>query len=279
MSRSKIDRTGETNINNEGCVVKIVEYNNSHDVIVEFEDEHKYRVHTSYQAFKKGKCKNPFYPSMYGYGYLGTDKEGNTPNVNELKDGKLCATQEYHKWQSMLQRCFDNKYKEKYPTYKDTACCERWLCFANFLEDFEILKQEYSWNENEKLNLDKDILHKGNKIYGLENCVLVPDWVNSLFTKSDAKRGDCPIGVSYHKGAKKYQAHCHINGKFIGLGLYNTPEEAFNAYKMAKENEIKRIVNDCVSKGFMTKDSRLYKAMISYQVEIYRLKNNIKKKS
>ena len=45
-------------------------------------------------------------------------------------------------------------------------------------------------------------------------------------------------------------------------------EEAFNVYKIAKENEIKRVANDCILKGFMTKDNRLYKAMINYQVEI-----------
>ena len=264
----KIDRTGEVGVSNEGCVVKIVEYNNNYDVIIEFQDEHKYRVHTQYSNFKKGKCKNPFYPSVYGYGYLGVDKEGNVPKVSEFKDGKNVHTWEYDRWQKMLQRCFDNKYKEKCPTYKDVTCCKRWLCFVNFLEDLEILKQEYSWNENEKLNLDKDILHKGNKIYSLENCVLVPDYINSLFIKRDAKRGEYPIGVCYNKGAKKYQAFCNINGKQISLGLYNTPEEAFNAYKQAKENEIKRIVNDCVSKGFITKDSRLYKAMINYQVKI-----------
>ena len=73
---------------------------------------------------------------------------------------------------------------------------------------------------------------------------------------------------SYHKGAKKYQAQCNINGKRIRLGLYNTAEQAFNVYKIAKEQEIKRIVNDCVSKGYMAKDSRLYNAMISYQVKI-----------
>ena len=158
----------------------------------------------------------------------------------------------------MLQRCFDNKLKEKHPTYEGVTCCERWLCFANFLEDFAILKNEYNWSADEKLNLDKDILNKNNKIYSLENCVLVPDWVNSLFTKGDAKRGDCPIGVSYYKGAKKYQAQCCINGVKKHLGLYNTPEEAFNAYKIAKEQEIKRIADDCVSKGYITQDSRGY---------------------
>ena len=264
----KIDRTGEVGVSNEGCVMKIVEYNNNYDVIIEFQDEHKYRVHTQYSNFKNGQCKNPFFASVFGHGYYGVDKNGNVPKTKEFKDGKLCSTWEYNKWMNMLKRCFDNKYKEKRPTYKDTACCERWLYFANFLEDFEILKQEYSWNENEKLNLDKDILHKGNKLYSLENCVLVPDYINSLFIKRDAKRGEYPIGVCYNKGAKKYQAFCSINGKQISLGLYNTPEEAFNAYKQAKENEIKRIVNDCVSKGFITKDSRLYKAMINYQVKI-----------
>ena len=264
----KIDRTGETNISNEGCVMKILEYNNRFDITVEFQDEHKYRVHTRYGYFKNGQCKNPFFASVFGHGYLGVDKEGNVPNTYESKDGKNVHTWEYNKWLGMLRRCFDNKLKDRYPTYKDATCCDRWLCFANFLEDFEVLKQEYSWNENEKLNLDKDILHKGNKIYGLENCVLVPQWINTLFIKCDASRGDCPVGVSYHKGAKKYQALCSINGKLKKLGYYNIIEEAFNAYKIAKENEIKRVAEDCVSKGYIAKDSRLYNAMISYQVKI-----------
>ena len=268
MSSNKIDRTGEINVSNEGCVMQIVEYDNANDIIVEFQDEHKYRLHTQYGNFKNGVCKNPFFPSVFGHGYLGVDKEGNVPKISKFKDGKWCATWEYHKWQSMLKRCFDNKYKEKKPTYKDVTCCNRWLCFANFLEDFAILKQEYSWDDDIKLNLDKDILYKGNKLYSLENCILVPQWINKLFIKRDAKRGEYPIGVCYNKQHKKYQALCSINGKLIGLGYYNTVEEAFNAYKIAKENEIKRIAEECVSKGYITKDSRLYKAMINYQVEI-----------
>jgi len=50
--------------------------------------------------------------------------------------------------------------------------------------------------------------------------------------------------------------------------LFNTPEQAFNAYKIAKEEEVKRIANECVSKGYVNKDSRLYKAMIEYKIEI-----------
>ena len=264
----KIDRTGETNISKEGCVMKIAEYNNALDIIIEFQDEHKYRMHTQYHAFKNGNCKNPFFPSIYGHGYLGIDKNGNVPKISELKDGKSILTQEYTKWQNMLQRSFDNGYKEKEPTYKDVTCCNKWLCFANFLEDFEILKQEYNWNNDEKLQLDKDILHKSNKIYSLENCILVPQWINLLFVRSDATRGDCPIGVSYCKDRKKYQAYCSVNGKQTRLGLYDTVEEAFNAYKIAKEQEFKRIADDCILKSFISKDSRLYNAMMGYQIQI-----------
>ena len=58
-------------------------------------------------------------------------------------------------------------------------------------------------------------------------------------------------------------------GCFMKIVEYNnTLEEAFNAYKIAKENEVKRIANDCVLKGYITKDSRLYKAMITYQIGI-----------
>ena len=171
----KIDRTGEVGVSNEGCIMKIVEYNNNYDVIIEFQDEHKYRVHTQYSNFKNGQCKNPFFASVFGHGYYGVDKNGNVSNTAELKDGKNVHTWEYNKWMNMLKRCFDNKYKEKEPTYKDVTCCNRWLCFANFLEDLEILKQEYNWNDDIKLNLDKDILNKNKKIYSLEKCVLVPD--------------------------------------------------------------------------------------------------------
>ena len=36
----------EEKYNNQGCLMKIVEYNKSNDIIVEFQDEHKTRVHT-----------------------------------------------------------------------------------------------------------------------------------------------------------------------------------------------------------------------------------------
>jgi hypothetical protein len=56
--RNPYVRIGEEAYNNDGCLMKIVEYNNTNDIIVEFQDEYKLRVHTGYNNFLKGKVKN-----------------------------------------------------------------------------------------------------------------------------------------------------------------------------------------------------------------------------
>ena len=48
------------------------------------------------------------------------------------------------------------------------------------------------------------------------------------------------------------------------MGTYNTSEEAFNAYKQAKEAYIKEVAEKWKDKI----DPRVYDALVSYQVEI-----------
>ena len=50
----KIDRTGECSYNSKNELMKIIEYNNCSDIIVEFQDESCLKLHTNYAAFKKG---------------------------------------------------------------------------------------------------------------------------------------------------------------------------------------------------------------------------------
>ena len=81
----------------------------------------------------------------------------------------------YKKWQSMLERCYSEKYHEKQPTYKKCSVCERWLSLSNFVEDFKLI-DGYDETKflNGKLELDKDIKTNGaNKIYSLDNCVFI----------------------------------------------------------------------------------------------------------
>ena len=77
--------------------MKIVVYSNASNIIVEFQDEHKTRVHTTYQHFSLGEVKNPYYPSVYNVGITGVKYQ--------LKNnGK--TIKEYQAWKHMLCRCF-----------------------------------------------------------------------------------------------------------------------------------------------------------------------------
>ena len=165
----------------------------------------------------------------------------------------------------MLERCYDPKYQEKYPTYKDCIVEEYLL---NFQHMCEWLEENYYEIPSEVMCLDKDILCKGNKVYSRETCIFVPERINSLFVKRDNGRGDCPIGVDPTLSGS-YQARCNNGyGKQIYLGSYLTKEEAFRVYKQYKEKLIKKTIDSYEGKIPEPHYSRLREAMYNYKVEI-----------
>jgi len=173
-------------------------------------------------------------------------------------DGK--DIREYQLWQNMLERCFCEKYKQKKPTYKDVTCSKEWLSMVTFIEDVSQMRGYglIGWQ------LDKDILVKGNKLYSKDACCFVPQEVNNLLTKSDRIRGEYPVGVSFRKAKGKFEAYLNVNGKAKHLGLFNTPEEAFQAYKRAKEAYIKVVAQ----KWQHLLDERVYQALLDYEVKV-----------
>ena len=110
-------------------------------------------------------------------------------------DGKLIM--EYTLWARMLERCFDEKYKQKYPTYQGVTCSKEWLLMTSFIEDVSKMKGY----DLDGWHLDKDILVKGNKLYSKDACCFVPLEVNLLLTKCDKTRGEWPVGVCFDKAA------------------------------------------------------------------------------
>jgi hypothetical protein len=165
----------------------------------------------------------------------------------------------------MIKRCYSTKCLERDYTYKNCSVCEEWHNFQNFAKWYD---ENYYQVPREQMNLDKDILHKGNKIYSPDNCVFVPKMINSLFTKSNRSRGKYPIGVDYNKGMHQFRARCgrFINNQFqsVTLGFYNTSIEAFNIYKAYKEETIKLVAQ--YYKSLIPE--KLYKALIQYQVDV-----------
>lgn len=252
MSMPKKDRTGERFISNEGCEMVIIDYKNTRDVTVQFQDKYKAKVHTQYGSCRNGEVKNPYHPSVYKVGFIGQGEYKVSINGRHTKY--------YEHWKSMLERCYDSKYKEKQPTYKDCFANKETHCFQDFCKWFD---KNYYEIEGEVMCLDKDILIKGNKEYSFNTMVFVPQRINSLFIKRDAMRGDLPIGVSYCKTNNKYQAHCKTLEDKKYLGLYNTPHEAFLAYKTFKEAYIKQVADEYKDKI----PKKLYDAMYAWTVE------------
>lgn len=234
--------------------MEVVEYNNAHDILVKFLETGN-TVRTMWQQFYDGEVKNHYDKSIFGAGYLG---EGDyKASINRI------ATPQYTSWKHMLERCYDPKLHNKFSTYKDCTVSEEWHNFQNFAKWHD---ENYYEVEGEKMHLDKDILLKGNKHYSEETCVFVPQNINTLFTKRNVARGDTPIGVCYVKRDNVYVARCMTGkgNKRKTLGSYSTPEEAFHAYKIFKEQLIKQIANDY--KNLIPE--KLYNAMMNYIVEI-----------
>ena len=168
--------------------------------------------------------------TVFGVGYNDVDFK--------IKFGGVVVWQ-YLVWRAMLGRCFSEVCKAKQPAYRDVSCCDTWLYFGNFLE---WANKEVGYSGKPiGMQLDKDILTSGNKIYSPENCCFVPKAVNCLLTSCETARGEWPVGVSLYKQTGRFVSNLNRGGKLCSLGYYTTPEEAFAAYKIAKEAQIKLV--------------------------------------
>lgn len=237
--------------------MKIVEYNSATNIIVEFQDEYKIKVNSIYANFKSGSIKNPYYPSVYEVGIIGT-KYPRSVNCRNIK--------EYEAWRCILRRCYDDKVKDRQPTYNGVSCCEEWLSYENFYEWLHSQPNFDKWYNGKRWAIDKDIFMKKNKVYSPEACCLVPQNVNCLFLKREAERGKYPIGVRYTKDGFVAVCRNPFLNKSVELGCYSTPEKAFNAYKKYKEMIIKEVARVEYQAGNITEEC--YKAMLKYEVEI-----------
>lgn len=296
---SVINRSGETNFNNQGLKMTIVNYKNNHDIDVEFEDgtiiEHrcysefkdggirnknysKYIGETSknndgqkmtviggsthdnlivkfedgtivnnidFKRFREGCVSNPYFPNVCGVGFIGDS----SAKIN----GK--TKKAYSVWAGMIHRCYDLKNK----AYLECLVCDEWHNFSNFEKWFDY---NYYELDDEEVELDKDILVKGNKMYSPETCIFAPKRINGLFVKSNDDN-DKSLGIIWKDKISKYEVRCAIGeqGRKY-LGVYSTKEDAFNVYKKFKEDYVKEMAEKYKEKI----PQRLYEALCKWRV-------------
>ena len=234
---------------------EIVKYNNAKDVEVRF-------VNTGYEMvarlgnIKIGKVKDPYSPSVFGIGILGTKYPSAIVGRN---------TKEYELWNNMLRRCYSDTSKKRNPTYIGCEVSDNFKSYEYF---YEWCNKQIGFGvegNGNPFQLDKDLLIKGNKVYSEYSCVFIPTEINSLLVKREALRGTHLIGVSWSKTNKAFMAQvCKNKGKSEHLGFFNTEIEAFNAYKVAKESFVKEQAEKYKSQI----DPRAYEALMNYTVEI-----------
>ncbi|WEZ09564.1 hypothetical protein P5663_06885 [Priestia flexa] len=191
--------------------------------------------------------------TVWGVGYIGYGKY----NPKKHPDA-------YRRWTSMLMRCYSEKFHEKQPTYRDAEVCEEWKSFQNFAEFYY---DNYYEITDERVELEKDILVKGNRLYSPETAIFSPQRINLLLGNRKAKRGNLPIGVKFDKKSKSnpYMARCCVGkGGQVYLGNHPDPITAFNRFKEFKELLIKQVAEEY--RGRIP--SALYDALIKFTIEI-----------
>ena len=200
-------------------------------------------------AFKHDTWRAKDYiPTVCGVGYLG---------CSDADSYSLS----YRRWKNMLHRCYSEKVHKKQPTYKDAFVCKEWLNYSNFRKWFE---EHYYQVGNEQMDVDKDILIKGNLCYSPSTVCIAPHNINTLFIYRQRSNNDLCVGVWLDKDKGKYRTELNYLGKRKKLGTFATEEEAFYVYKEHKEQLIKEmaeqyknIIPYCV-----------YEAMMNWKVEI-----------
>lgn len=241
---------GEIRKNNKGTSMKIIAYRKGTDIDVEFLDNHHYVFkHAMYTNFTKGQIKNPYDKTIYNIGCIGV---GN----HKIWDNDIKRNSPvYDIWSAMIERCYVNK--KKYPAYHGiVTICDEWLVFQNFAKWYD----ENKYQCDGRLHVDKDILYPGNKVYSPENCILIPQRINELFSVCSRGKSNLPQGI------KKWKTGYSASYCGKSLGMYKTLKEACEVYIKRKEQAIREVANEY--KGIIPET--VYNALINYKIDVER---------
>lgn len=243
--KSKLFFEGNVFKSNSSGDFIVTEFVSKQEVHIKFLDT-GYETIVGSSEITRGQTKDCSRPSVFGVGVTGEIKT--RVNGEQLY--------EYILWCGILRRCYGSDQLTKSPSYEGCTVSENFKYFPYFKE----------WCNNqigfgiEGFDLDKDLLIKGNKVYSENVCIFLPRELNQVLVTGKGKRGKFPIGVGYLPKIGKFRAR--LGEEY--LGVHDTSDEAFCAYKQAKESYIKLLAN----KWRDQIDPIAYNALMSYQVEI-----------
>ena len=125
-------------------------------------------------------------------------------NIQILNNKIIWRCPFYTKWEHMLERCYSLKFHKQYPSYIGCSVCPEWRYFSKFR----------LWMENKKwegMDLDKDLLVRGNRVYGPDTCCFLPKAINNLFCSGKKKKNNLNLHENITKTASgKYRVSVRI---------------------------------------------------------------------
>lgn len=185
--------------------------------------------------------------------------------VTNSVGGKRTHCPFYIRWKNVTGRVI----KDHDRSYDSAKIVEDWLVFSKF----KSWMQTQDWQGKE---LDKDILIKGNQLYGPETCVFVPRRLNTLLNTQRLTNKKSLLGTSYcqprkdmiHSLTKPWKAQVSSFGhtQQIYLGCYTTQEEAHRAWQLAKAKEIDKAIEWYKTQDFY--DTRVIDALESRKEDL-----------
>lgn len=161
--------------------------------------------------------------------------------VNPVVAGKRKMCPFYCILGNLKNRCTaGSSFQKRHKSYEGVDICDEWLLFSNFREWMET----QPWKN---MDLDKDILVKGNKIYSPDTCRFIPKQLNKILILPPKKGGDLPKGVHFmktsngipNKSQKPFIAQINkFSEENRHLGMFSDPLEAHKAWQRAKIDQI-----------------------------------------
>ena len=121
-----------------------------------------YKTKANANSIKSGTVYDYIRPRICGIGYLGSKEYSSTHFL-------------YKRWKNMIERCYDKNSKD-YKSYgaKGVRVDKRWHNFYNYVNDCKLIEgYDEELIKNNKLELDKDIKIKGNKLYSKDTCIWI----------------------------------------------------------------------------------------------------------
>ena len=174
-------------------------------------------------------------------------------DVNDIVAGDRC----YATWRGMFQRSYSEKWHKRYPSYASCRVCEEWKLFSQF-------RKWFNEHYEEGYDLDKDLFSGDELIYSPQTCVFLPPEINKLIHRGNYS-GKLKLGVA--KERDKYRASINADGVKLHLGLFDSEDEAHEAYVKSRLKHIKNVADYY----YHTKQigPRVYKALLNIQIPEY----------